>query len=230
MRRCPALRWGVRPAARPAIGPSSAPGRLRRQPGGPATAAPRPPARTAMNLDAIILLYRTAGASRHPEMPISHEQHALQCGALAQAAGSPPALVAAALLHGLGHLLPDLEGGDEDLAHELRVLPVLEPLFPPAVREPIRLQAQALRFLAVTEPHLLGILPPAALQALRRSGGPFAALEAVRFARQAHALDAIDLRRWAAHARSPTRITPGWGQFRPVLRAASGLPVQALGS
>lgn len=173
-----------------------------------------------MNLDAIIHLYRTAGASRRRGSPVTHEQHALQCGSLAEAAGRPAALVAAALLHDLGHLLPDLEGADEEVGHELRALPLLQAMFPSAVTEPIRLHVLARRFLCVADPHHWALLPPGAQAALAREGGPFSAEEAVAFARLPHALDAIDLRRWDDQSRSPTRITPGWSHFRFVLEQA----------
>ena len=39
---------------------------------------------------------------------VSQLEHAIQCAAFAQRDGAPPALVAAAYLHDIGHLLHDL--------------------------------------------------------------------------------------------------------------------------
>lgn len=168
------------------------------------------------DIDHIIRLYRTSGKARHGTEAISQEQHALQCAALAEAAGAPPALVAAALLHDVGHLLQaqGMQGEHEDIGAQ-----ALGRLFPAAVVAPLRLHVGAKRFLCVTEPGYWVGLSQDSRRSLVRQGGPFTAEQATLFARQPWALDAIDLRRWDELARSPTRITPGWDHFAPLLES-----------
>ncbi|MEO7243150.1 MAG: HD domain-containing protein, partial [Variovorax sp.] len=96
-------------------------------------------------------------------------EHALQCAQLAGWAHAAPPLVAAALLHDLGHLLassePRITGGaddtdDADDAHELRALPFLARAFGSAVTEPVRLHVAAKRYLVrVDEKYTLQLSP-----------------------------------------------------------------------
>lgn len=175
----------------------------------------------ALTIAAIIDLYRTAGASRYGMEAISQEEHALQCGLLAQQAGSHDELVAAALLHDLGHLLtaelPDTPAAKDDL-HEYRAIPFLRGAFPEAVIEPIRLHVAAKRYLCGVEPDYLGGLSPASKHSLLQQGGPFTDGEAADFIVQPHARDAVQLRVWDDQAKSPTRLTPGWAHFGAVLQ------------
>jgi phosphonate degradation associated HDIG domain protein len=178
----------------------------------------------ALGLEQIIRLYRTAGAARYGMEAINQEQHALQCGLLAQQAGASAELVTAALLHDLGHLLAeqlDESPAARDDLHEYRPIPFLRGAFPDAVIEPIRLHVAAKRFLCVQEPGYWDGLSPASRHSLQLQGGPFSAEEAERFAAQPYAMDAIALRRWDEQAKSPTRATPGWEHFRPAMQAAS---------
>ncbi len=178
----------------------------------------------ALTVDQIVDLYRTAGAARYGMEAINQEQHALQCGLLAQEAGSRTELVAAALLHDLGHLLahslPEGAAGKDDL-HEYRAIPFLRGEFPDAVIEPLRLHVAAKRYLCAVEPGYWGGLSPASRRSLELQGGPFSAEDAAGFIAQPFAADAVALRRWDDLAKSPTRSTPGWQHFRPVLEAAS---------
>lgn len=176
-----------------------------------------------MTIEQIVRLYRTAGAARYGMEAISQEQHALQCGLLAQQAGADDALVAACLLHDLGHLLtehlPDTAAGKDDL-HEYRAIPFLRGEFGAAVIEPIRLHVAAKRYLCAVDPAYHASLSPASVHSLMLQGGVFTGEGAADFLSQPFALDAVQLRRWDDHAKSPTRETPGWAHFQPVLERA----------
>jgi len=56
-------------------------------------------------VDRLIELLRTKGARQYGGERVSQCEHALQTAALAEQEEAPPALVAAALLHDIGHLL-----------------------------------------------------------------------------------------------------------------------------
>ena len=177
----------------------------------------------ALDIDDIIELYRTAGAARYGMEAVSQEQHALQCAQLAEQARRPPVLVAAALLHDLGHLVRVERQGDDarnDL-HEFAAIPFLRGLFPDAVIEPIRLHVDAKRYLCATRPGYGDTLSPASRRSLELQGGPFTALEAHRFIAQPFAFDAVALREWDDCAKSPTVATPGWGHYRRALERAA---------
>lgn len=174
----------------------------------------------ALTLDHLIDLYRTAGAARYGMEAINQEQHALQCAHLAEQAGAPDTLVAAALLHDLGHLLvqalPASAAAKDDL-HEYRAIPFLRGAFTDAVIEPVRLHVAAKRWLCACDPSYVASLSPASVRSLHLQGGPFDPAQAQAFLAQPYAKDAVALRRWDDQAKSPTRTTPGWGHWRALL-------------
>ena len=175
----------------------------------------------ALGIDQIVRLYRVPGAARYGMEAVNQDQHAQQCAALAEEAGAPPALVVAALLHDLGHLLcAGLESDDdspEDGLHEYRALPFLRGAYPDAVLQPIRLHVAAKRFLCFAEPGYWEALSPASRRSLELQGGPFDARAAAAFSADHHAADAIALRRWDDKAKDPARVTPGWNHYRRLL-------------
>lgn len=79
----------------------------------------------AASVDEVLALFDEWGRHTYDEA-VTQLDHALQTAALARAEGAGDALVAAALLHDVGHLLELREGGavdgqvDQDLAHEAR--------------------------------------------------------------------------------------------------------------
>lgn len=178
----------------------------------------------ALSIEQIVRLYRTAGAARYGMEAINQEQHALQCALLAEQAGAAPELVAAALLHDLGHLLvremPETAASKDDL-HEYRAIPFLRGAFTDAVIEPVRLHVAAKRFLCAVDASYGDSLSPASRRSLELQGGAFTTTEAEHFIAQPYAADAVDLRRWDDLAKSPMRATPGWEHYTRVLEQAS---------
>ena len=83
---------------------------------------------------------------------VSQLDHALQCGAFAERDGASPALIAAAFLHDIGHMLhelpEDIADSGVDSQHESLGSAWLSQHFGPAVTEPVRLHVAAKRYLA----------------------------------------------------------------------------------
>ena len=173
-----------------------------------------------LTVDQIVRLYRTEGAVRDGIKNISQEQHAVQCAQLAEQAGAGPELVAAALLHDLGHLLQPLARGEPafDDLHEFRVQPYLRGGFSRAVLDPILLHVTAKRYLCAISASYWDRLSPASKRSLDLQGGPLRLHEIELFLREPHAMDAVALRQWDDQARSPTRRTPGWDHYRRLLQ------------
>lgn len=81
-------------------------------------------------IEDLIQLFSENGSQTYGGEAISQLEHALQCAALAEAAGESQELVTACLFHDLGHLIHDLaenavESGLND-HHEYRAIPCLE--------------------------------------------------------------------------------------------------------
>lgn len=171
----------------------------------------------------IVRCFAIRGSEQYGREAVTQLQHALQCATWAEAARQPPALVAACLLHDVGHLLHDLgedaaERGLDD-RHEYRAIPFLSQHFPPAVTEPIRLHVNAKRYLCATQEDYWDDLSPASKLSLKLQGGIFSEAEALSFIAQPHAKDAVQLRIWDDLAKDPEQRTPELTHFLPTLAA-----------
>jgi phosphonate degradation associated HDIG domain protein len=153
-------------------------------------------------------LFADRGAAEYFGEPVTQLGHALQTAALAEAAGAPADLIAAALLHDVGHLLPGPAGRHEDLGYEF-----LRRHFGPAVCEPVRLHVPAKRYLCAAEPRYVDGLSPASVASLAAQGGPMTADEVTAFESTPHFAAAVALRRWDDAAKVPGRATPPLGHF-----------------
>jgi len=106
---------------------------------------------------------------------VSALEHSLQCAQLAEWAQASPTLVAAALLHDVGHFVDESSGDQVDDLHERRAAELLESSFPAAVVEPVRLHVQAKRYLVATDARYLAGLSSASVHSLGLQGGPMGA-------------------------------------------------------
>lgn len=174
-------------------------------------------------IDELLAVLIGAGSRQYGREQVSQLAHALQAAALAEQEQAPPGLIAAALLHDLGHLLVDWQATDmgqrADDRHEHVGADLLDPLFGPEVAMPVRLHVDAKRFLCATEPHYRARLSPASLRSLTLQGGPLSPDEASAFARQDHATAAIRLRRWDEAAKDPAARTRNLRDYAPLLQS-----------
>jgi phosphonate degradation associated HDIG domain protein len=175
-------------------------------------------------LDRIDRLFADRGGAEYHGEAVSQLEHALQAAHLAEAAGAPPPLVAAALLHDVGHLL---HGRGEDCAtqgiddrHEDLGVRFLAAAFGPAVTEPVRLHVTAKRYLCAAEPDYLGRLSAASVRSLGLQGGPMSAAEVREFEANPHHAAALVVRRWDDAAKVVRLATPPLAYFRNYLEAA----------
>lgn len=171
----------------------------------------------------ILDLFARRGAAAYHGEAVSQEEHALQAADLAGREGAPDALVVAALLHDVGHLL---DGQDEDLAdrgidghHEEAGCAWLGRHFGPEVTEPIRLHVAAKRYLCAVDPAYLDGLSPASRLSLKLQGGPMGPAEIAAFEANPYFRDAVRLRHWDDAAKVPGLPVPGPSHYRDRLEA-----------
>ncbi len=153
-----------------------------------------------VDVASLLALYETWGERRYDEV-VTQQEHALQCAALAAADGRPPTLVAAGLLHDVGHLLEMAEHDSasapaHDTVHEERGARALSAVFGPDVTEPIRLHVAAKRVLVVIDPDHTARLSAGSRASLRRQGGAATADEVDAFMQSPYADEALALRRY----------------------------------
>jgi len=180
----------------------------------------------ALSLDEIRGLFEQYGALAYSGEPVSQLEHALQSAQLADQEGAPATLVAAALLHDLGHLLhprvqamdTPTEQGVDDL-HQYYALPFLRVNFPDAVLEPIRLHVDAKRCLCAIDAGYFAQLSPDSVRSLALQGGIFDAAQAAQFQAQPYAEDALRLRRWDDRAKLAGVVTKPLAYYLEVVRS-----------
>lgn len=174
-------------------------------------------------VERIFALFHTSGDQMYIGEPVTVSEHMLQAAALAVADGADDQLIAAALLHDIGHLTHDLpeDAADHgvDTRHEDNAMAVLQPLFPAAVTEPIRLHVAAKRYLVATDPRYLQSLSPASLQSLALQGGPMSHDERTAFESLPHATAACRLRRYDDAAKDTAVSTPPLESYAGLLRS-----------
>lgn len=176
-------------------------------------------------------LFRTKGDRAYSGEPVTQLQHALQCALLAERDDAPPAMVAAALLHDLGHLIndqgetPTLRGIDD--RHEFVALPRLRDLFDDDVLLPIRLHVEAKRYLCargdgrLSGPQYLDSLSADSLRSLQLQGGVFTPAQADAFIAQPYARQAVQVRIWDDLAKQPDCTTPPLAHYLAIARSAA---------
>lgn len=152
---------------------------------------------------------------------INQQQHALQGAWLAEQEGQGDAMIVAALLHDIGHMVHDfgdepvekgIDDRHEELGHEW-----LKSYFGPEVTEPIRLHVAAKRYLCAIEPDYFAKLSADSVKSLALQGGPMSPKEVQAFESLPHYRQAVQLRRYDERAKVKGLVTPSVAYFIPVV-------------
>ena len=177
--------------------------------------------------DDILAIYSARGSGAYFGERVSMTEHALQAAYFAQAERAPQALVVAALLHDIGHLLesvPDaIEEWTADAHHEETGARWLSRHFAAAVSEPVRLHVPAKRYLCATDARYFAQLSPASVHTLQLQGGPMSAHEVMRFEAQRFCRDAVRVRRWDDQGKVAGLKTPGLDVYLPLIERLAQL-------
>ncbi len=162
--------------------------------------------------DKIKTLFAERGDSEYGGEAVTQREHALQCAALAEAEGSDSALIVAALLHDIGHLLHDLPDDAPDKGiddhHENSGYRFLKQHFDAAVTDPVRQHVAAKRFLCTVEPGYAKQLSEPSIVSLHLQGGMMSEGEINEFRSSPHWEAAVRLRKWDDQAKVVDLATP----------------------
>ncbi len=175
-------------------------------------------------LSKVDALFTERGDSEYHGESVTQLEHALQSAWLAEKDGQPASVIAAALLHDVGHLLH--RHGEDYLVknindrHEEMAASFLAPAYGPAVTEPIRLHVPAKRCLAATRPGYGELLSPASAKSLELQGGPMSPEEVAAFEREPYFAVAATVREYDDRAKVVALETPSYTHFRAYLEAA----------
>ncbi len=175
------------------------------------------------SVDTIVKMFRERGSGQYGNEEVTQLQHALQCATLAEAEGASVSLIAAALLHDIGHIFEKTvesnDGLDRDLddAHEYRAYAWLKEHFGCQVADPVRLHVQAKRYLCTIDPDYVEALSPTSHKSYLDQGGPMSAVERAAFETEPNHHEALRLRRWDDQAKDPRAQVPRLEHFVPYL-------------
>lgn len=150
-------------------------------------------------IDEVFLLYHARGAEAYFGEAVSMTEHGLQAAHFAELAGEREVVIAAALLHDVGHLIAtvpdDIAAWTVDARHEATGARWLRERFGGEMAEPVRLHVRAKRYLCATDPAYFSQLSPASVLTLKLQGGPMSANEVAAFETEPGYRDALIVRR-----------------------------------
>lgn len=171
-------------------------------------------------------IYEVRAHGQYGLSQINQLMHAVQSASLAQSRHCAPALVVAALLHDVGHMVHDLgehpaaEGIDDH--HEAIGARWLARYFPLSVSEPVRLHVAAKRYLCATDTSYIDKLSRDSIESLALQGGPMSASEVAAFQAEQFWRHAIALRRLDDAAKDPDAPLLAFEAFLPLIETALG--------
>ena len=166
------------------------------------------------------------GGERYLGEAVTLAEHMLQGATIAERNGDPEEIVAAALLHDIGHVV----GGSgsfsmsdtEDRLHERAGARLLEPFFPDVVVDCCRFHVAAKRYLCATDPGYFDTLSAASVHSLTLQGGPMSTAEADEFETQPHFHEVIAVRHLDDAGKQVGMVTPAFAHFVPMLQRMVG--------
>ena len=167
-------------------------------------------------------IFQRRGADSYLGEAVTMSQHMLQAAALAEAEGASEELIAAALLHDIGHYTGEFPAEElmrgTDNHHDAAGAAVLERFFPPLVTECVRHHVAAKRYLCAVEPSYVDKLSEASVYTLNVQGGPMSAAEAAAFAQSPY-LEAILATRYRDEGAKHAAVTPPpFAHYAPLLQ------------
>ncbi|WP_340115878.1 HD domain-containing protein [Pelagibius sp. 7325] len=173
-------------------------------------------------VDFIADIFDRRGADSYLGEAVTMSEHMLQSAYLAEQVGADDSLVAAALLHDIGHYTsefpPDAQDQGIDNRHDVAGAAVLAPYFPKRVTDCVRYHVPAKRYLCATDPGYFARLSEASVLTLKLQGGPMSPSEIEDFHKLANLDDILRVRIWDDAAKVAGRATPSFAHYAPLLQ------------
>jgi [1-hydroxy-2-(trimethylamino)ethyl]phosphonate dioxygenase len=172
--------------------------------------------------DEVFAIFEARGTQAYFGERVSMSEHMLQAAFFAQQVSAPPALVVAALLHDVGHLIEaDVPGNIADWHHDARHEELgahwLAARFHPEIAEPVRLHVPAKRYLCATDSSYAALLSEASVVTLRLQGGPMSPAESLQFETERFCQEAVQVRRCDDQGKVCGLKIPGLAAYRQLI-------------
>ncbi|MEM7359099.1 MAG: HD domain-containing protein [Pseudomonadota bacterium] len=167
-------------------------------------------------------IFARRGADSYLGEEVTMSEHMLQAALLAEEETGDDLLIAAALLHDIGHYTNEFpenalaEGINNH--HDAAGAAVIAPYFPSLVVDCVQYHVDAKRYLCAVENDYFAQLSPASVHTLTLQGGPMAAAEVAEFASLEYLSAIVRVRRWDEGAKVAGKQTPGFDYYADFLR------------
>ena len=166
-------------------------------------------------------IFARRGAEEYIGEPVTISEHMLQCAELAEKEGADEALIAAALLHDIGHFTNEFpsDAAEQgiDSVHEVAGARILRDFFPPLIHDCVRYHVDAKRYLCAVNEGYFSRLSDASVLSLKLQGGPMSTEEVAAFEANPHAEAIVQVRIWDDIGKDPSHSAPGFDHYRPLL-------------
>ena len=167
-------------------------------------------------------IFHRRGADSYLGEDVTMSEHMLQSALLAEQAGAVDTLIAAALLHDIGHYtneFPDdaLEKGIDN-HHDTAGAAVLKPWFPQIVVDCVRHHVPAKRYLCATDPSYFEKLSAASVHTLNLQGGPMNEAEVADFQTKDNLAAIVQVRLWDDGGKTAGIVTPEFEHYMALLQ------------
>jgi predicted HD phosphohydrolase len=167
-------------------------------------------------------IFTRRGGESYMGEEVTMAEHMLQSAGLAEAANAEDTLIAAALLHDIGHYTSEFSedalASGQNNYHEDAGAEVIARFFPPAVTEPIKLHVAAKRFFCAVNKGYFNQLSPASVHSLDLQGGPMSEVEIIEFRLHSYYKEALRLRTWDDEGKVAGASIPAFEYYAPLLR------------
>ncbi len=167
-------------------------------------------------------IFDRKGADSYLGEEVTMSGHMLQAAQNAERAGEPDAVIAAALLHDIGHYTGEFPENYIDLGlnnrHESMGAAILENFFPEEVTQPVRWHVEAKRYLCAVEPDYFSGLSEASVKTLELQGGPMNLQEIREFEKNPHLQAILRVRRYDDGGKVPGTVTPALSHYMKIVQ------------
>jgi len=172
-------------------------------------------------VDFVIDLFLNKGHELYGGEAVTQLEHGLQAAHFAKKANASSGLIAAALMHDIGHLLHDLPDDSTDKGiddvHEALGATFLIQHFKEEVVESVKLHVAAKRYLCLVDADYFEKLSPVSKASLLLQGGIMSEEERNIFESNTYFKEAVALRKWDDEAKIPNYMVEDVYSYRAVL-------------